>query len=309
MCRKTSLLIGIILTLYFLFPAISYAARLNKVLVLYPKVSSGYQIIFSSMIEGIKNNLHTSVEIYEVNEDTSPAAIDNWIAQHRGEVLITLGRRSHEIRKTLTTELPYVTGGIIASDDTDNGISLMGDPQRFISMMKTLSPKVKRVHSVYSEENSGWLVPYIMQTAKKRGIEIITYNVDSTQQAALTLQKILLNAETETDALWLLMDRVIPDAVMLPSILETAWKKKLMVFSSNPAHVKRGILFALYPDYKKMGQELAALAMNSQTHQQNPGLLPTKNLRAAINKRTASHLGLYLAPQTIQQMDLVFPTP
>ena len=60
----------------------------------------------------------------------------------------------------------------------------------------------------------------------------------------------------------------------VPMALEAAWKRRLVVFSSNPLHVKRGTLFALYPDHELMGSALADLAIRQIQGNPEPQILP-----------------------------------
>jgi len=293
---------------FFTHNVVSYQKDI-KILVLYPKVKAEYQVIFSSMIQGIKNKSGIPVGSFEVDANTTAETVDSWIRANNGKALITLGKQSFNISTQLTTRIPTITGATVAPQNKHSGISLMGEPKQFFSYIKSLNPMVSHVHIVYSKKNSGWLIPHITSAGIEHQIKVTTAIADDPQQAVLAFQNILVNAKGSVDALWLLMDRVIPDNAILPSILETAWKEKLIVFSSNPGHVQRGILFALYPDYEQMGHELAMLAIKTQSHQGANNIYPTKSLNAAINTRTASHLGLHPTPHTLQRFNKIFPTP
>ena len=101
------------------------------------------------------------------------------------------------------------------------------------------------------------------------------------------------------------------DRVILPMILEQAWEKQVVVFSSNPSHVNKGALFALYPDNEGMGRTLGALADNilAKKRPASPGLLPLRDLLTATNLRTAEHLGIQYTQAQREEFSLVFPSP
>ena len=68
--------------------------------------------------------------------------------------------------------------------------------------------------------------------------------------------------DLDDSALWLLQDRKIVDSkVVLPFILEKAWQKNIVVFSSALSHVKKGVLFSMYPDNQSHGEQLAKLVL------------------------------------------------
>ena len=75
------------------------------------------------------------------------------------------------------------------------------------------------------------------------------------------------------------------------------------------AHVKGGALLSLYPDNLDLGRSLAAAALRALgTPRPVPGVQPLRETRAAVNTRTAAHLGLDIQSR-LPMFDLVFPAP
>lgn len=54
---------------------------------------------------------------------------------------------------------------------------------------------------------------------------------------------------------------VVEPETILPTVIEQSWQRKLAVFSGSLQHVRRGVLFALYPDNRQLGRRLADLAL------------------------------------------------
>jgi len=78
------------------------------------------------------------------------------------------------------------------------------------------------------------------------------------------------------------------------------------VFSTNTAHVRRGVLFSLYPDNFALGKRLAGLAPNilSSGGYEKSGRLPLADVQSTVNLRTAKHLEL--DAERILRFDTVF---
>jgi putative ABC transport system substrate-binding protein len=88
-----------------------------------------------------------------------------------------------------------------------------------------------------------------------------------------------------------------------------SWNRKLVVFSSSFADVKRGVLFSLYPDNKAMGQQLGRLLEQRQQNQSAPATIyPVEDLLTAVNLRTAEHLGLHFSHSDIEGFHYVYPS-
>ncbi|MGA7594460.1 MAG: hypothetical protein WCA64_04610, partial [Gallionella sp.] len=121
-------------------------------------------------------------------------------------------------------------------------------------------------------------------------------------------QKIFSQADGHTDALWLPQDpTTVEESSILPMVLQDSWNNNLAVFSSNFGYVQRGVLFSLYPDNLGLGKSLAGLAQeilisgNYGKH----GLMPLRDVKGAINSRTAKHLGINL--NRLQSFNKIFP--
>ena len=95
------------------------------------------------------------------------------------------------------------------------------------------------------------------------------------------------------------------ERAILPLTLRESWNRNIAVFSSNPSHVPRGVLFSLYPDNRAMGRTLAAMAVEEGNGAAS--IEPLGDLRVAVNLRTAEHLGLDLSSRQRREFDLVFP--
>jgi putative ABC transport system substrate-binding protein len=94
----------------------------------------------------------------------------------------------------------------------------------------------------------------------------------------------------------------------LPLVLEGAWNRNIALFSSSLTHVRRGALFSLYPNNLAFGRRLAASVQSEAREGPAFGVMPLREVLAAVNVRTASHLGLTAAARQ-QNFDFVFPEP
>jgi len=129
------------------------------------------------------------------------------------------------------------------------------------------------------------------------------------KSAVRIYQEILAEANPERDALWLPQDATtVEEGAVLPMVLQEAWGRRLPVFSSSFGHVKRGVLFSLYPDNMGLGKNLAnsALGRLSAGDSVGRGVTPLKDVQTAVNLRTAKHLGLNFSSQQQRGFDLVF---
>ena len=170
-----------------------------------------------------------------------------------------------------------------------------------------VAPKVNVIHIAYSESNN-WLIKLAEIAAKNQGYTLDAKKVTSTKQALEYYQKLFNSELNQTDAIWLPVDRVSSqDKVTLPFILERAWARDVVVFSSKPSHAKRGALFSIYPDNYGLGGQLYEMIKEANSDSNAKRFSALISTLLAVNLRTAAHLGFKYSQEQQQSFQLTFP--
>jgi putative ABC transport system substrate-binding protein len=306
-CRLNALRSFLIVTTLFAGSALAIAGN-PRVAVLYPETTGGYKQVFNSMVSGVEEHSDIDVVSMELPKQPDSRTVNDWLHENRVDAVIALGSTSYAVARELPDDIPVTVGALVMSPDGYSGISLAGDPTLFMDNLRMLAPEVKRVYVIYSEKDSGWLVKLAAKAARERGIELVAHEVNTTREGLKQYDEVLEQASGSTDAIWVPLDTIVPDKLVLPKLLKTAWNKKIVVFSNNPLHAKKGVLFALFPDHKNMGFDLAKLAIEQIGMTLPRRVLPARNLKLAVNKRTASHLGISFTKNQQRQFDIIFPS-
>ena len=279
------------------------------VAVFYPEVEGAFARVFADIIEGIRKTSGLRISTRGLPKDPDNADLRDWLEAESAHSIIALGDHSYRTALALNLKLPVVVGASLLPPDGVRGISLAVDPAKFFERFGSLTPPVKRVFLVYSEKNSGWLIPYAKRAALAQGVELHSYPARDTRDAVRFYRDILDQANGPEDAIWLPLDNIAPYKTILPSVLEAAWNRRLVVFSNNPSHVRKGVLFSLFPDHQSMGQRLAGMALKAvRSPDGKREVLPLRDLKLAVNLRTASHLGLSYSSAMQRDFALIFPS-
>ncbi|WP_457324061.1 ABC transporter substrate binding protein, partial [Roseateles sp. P5_E11] len=229
-------------------------------------------------------------------------------------VLIGLGRGGMRVAAALADELAVMVGCVVSVQESEARNfpihTLAPDPALLLARLRRLKSSTRRVHLVYDPKLNTWLVKLAREAARAEGLELLAQEAADQAEALRAYAQLLASADPARDAVWLPQDpTTVDDNVVLTLVLKEGWNRNIAVFSSHLAHVKRGALFSLYPDNHELGR---SLAVSAQRLASNPkagaaGVLPLRQARAAINIRTAAHLGLDVA--TVQSgFDLVYPS-
>ena len=284
--------------------------------VLYPEVREPYDSIFRSIIDGIRSVPGIESKDYALTSDSDLKALPGWLNGGSFDAVIALGTRGLRMSEQLPSNLPTVVGAVQMSADLTErhitGIVLSPDPDVLFARLVAVAPRVRRVNVVYNPEVNGWLISRAKKAAVVQGIRLNALPATSFREAASRFRNLLSESKQDRDTIWILQDSTIFDErSMLPSILKTAWDRRLIVISNTPTDVKRGVLLALYPNNHAMGARLGRLAIDvagKGDHKvENSGVMPLRDLHVAINARTAKHLGLEISRHDLETYDLVFP--
>ncbi len=281
--------------------------------VVYPDVSEPYRSIFTAIIQGINDRAKVPVVSFALAPSEDAASLRARLKAARIQVVIALGKQGMQVVESLRSEFGVVVGGVVTVPEeaaTDRAIiSLSPDPALLFARLKELSATVQRVHVVYDPRQSRWLMRLAQEAARQQQLELRAQEAYDLKTAVQRYQLILADADEAHDVIWLPQDpTTVDENVVLPLILRESWSRRLLVFSSSFAHVKRGVLFSLYPDNVGLGRNLAGSALYylKAGQMQDRGLLPLQSVQIAVNLRTARHLGLQFSREQESAFNTVF---
>lgn len=308
------LLLGVAL-LFFTALAVTspaWAAGEDAIAVIYPDVDEPYRGIFAKIIEGIEDKIGDRVANHPVRANTDIGALRSSLHRQNTKVVIALGRQGMKAATVLDDGIGVVVGCVLTVPENETRgqpvINLSPDPALLFARMKALMPAAKRVFVVYDPASNDWLMTLAKEAARAQGVELVAYEAYDLRSAVRLYQEILSALDSKSDALWLPQDSTtVEENSVLPLVLQASWNQGIAVFSSNSGHVRRGVLFSLYPDNVALGKSLAGLAQGILISggYGRRGMMPLRDVQSTVNLRTAKHLGL--SPARLQGFDTIFP--
>lgn len=283
----------------------------GQIAVVYPDIGEPYRSVFAEIISGIETRTKTQVVSYAVGPATDANILRSLLKAKDVRVVIALGRQGMKAADVLGREFGVVVGGVVGVPESEAKnlpvISLSPDPSVLFARLTSLAPGVRRVYVVYDPRQNAWLIRLAKEAARRQGLELVTYEASDLKTAVGDYQSILAEAD-ENDAIWLPQDSTtVDEGVVLPMVLQKSWDRRVPVFSSSFGHVRRGVLFSLYPNNAGLGRNLANSALDYLSDDAvKGGVMALKDVQTAVNLRTARHLGLNFSSQLQSSFDLVF---
>ena len=291
---------------------IAQASGAGAIAVIYPDIGEPYRSVFTQIIDGIESKTKGRVTNFAVGANVDVGELNNSLRRQDTRVVIALGRQGVKVASALDSNIGVVVGGVLTAAENEmrnmQVNSLAPDPALLFSRLKGVMPKVRRVFTVYDPHQNAWMMRLAKEAARAQGLELTTYEAQDLRSAMRAYQEILETANSSQDALWLPQDSTtVEDSTVLPLVLQESWDHNLAVFSSSFGHVRRGVLFSLYPNNVELGRHLAGSALGYLASGENEtsGMMPLREVLMAINLRTAKHLGLNTSRP--QSFDMAFP--
>lgn len=290
---------------------VAQAAGLGNIAVIYPDIGEPYRSVFRQIIEGIEDKAKGRVTSFAVGANSNAGDLNDTLRRSDTRVVIALGRQGVKATSSLDNDIDVVVGGVLTPPEkgarTLQVNTLSPDPALLFSRLKGMMPKARRIFTVYDPRQNEWLIELAKEGARAQGLELVPYRVQDLRSAVHAYQEILSIADGSRDALWLPQDSTsVEESTVLPLVLQESWASNLAVFSSSFSHVKRGVLFSLYPDNVELGRHLADNALGIlATGGSAAAMSPLREVLMAVNLRTAKHLGL--STSRLQSFDMAFP--
>ncbi|NTW44263.1 MAG: hypothetical protein HGB14_07470 [Anaerolineaceae bacterium] len=263
--------------LLFLFSCSIYGEE-SQVLIVYPQVEEPLQRIYAAIIKGIEHKV-SDTELLELPEGITDAQSE--LDRHHPNKIIALGKRVADTIRKSSYRGQTLVGMVHSNPSEAAGVTLALDSQDFAKRLAQLAPFIKRVFAV--QEHTHPAITSIPVDSASTPAIIIREGGDMT--ATIRLLGHLVEEEATTS-----------DAVLIPAnlpsnifyeIAKIAWDRKIILLSTNLAHLESGVLMAFYPDVEGLGEQLGTLA--------NTGKLEFENLKsvtAGLNQRVAQHLNI-----------------
>lgn len=292
--------------LLFLAALAMAEAVADELSVVYPQVKAPYNEIFEQIIRGIEHQQQGELHLYPLDGKTAVEQTTKELSRDPNHLVIGLGKSGYQVAQQLQRTNNVVVGALPLQVSGIAGISLLTDPKVLFSSLKMLAPSIKKVHVLHSE-SSRWLINSAISQAPNFGIEIVAEEINDLKTAVNRYQDVLVSIDPTTTAVWLPLDAItVNEQVILPQVLELAWERNVVLFSSKPEHAKRGVLFSTFPDHFELGRELVIMVQQLQQGKISAAVVPLQQVQLAVNLRTAAHLGMEYKQEVLRKISITF---
>lgn len=266
------------------------------------KVDADTLILLSE--ESSKSNsiskIAQEIQFYESQADilyTNSLELDLPALEREYESLIVLGDDLAVQSFPTPPNIPYVVGAFAGNVDLDpssNSLSLELRPRVLYEEIIKAGLPLKVVWTVITPNHNPELLQSAMLDAAEMGIELKTIVSNGKQTTARAWFDVLASIDNKTEAIWISDSSYLEESGAYKYLLETAWKRSVMIVSHFPRYARRAVAIGFLPDLKLYARRLVDLLSEVELETGARSYITTDVAQRVLNKRTLEHLGLRL---------------
>jgi putative ABC transport system substrate-binding protein len=183
------------------------------------------------------------------------------------------------------------------------GASLDVPLVRQFEAIRTVVPAARRVGVLFNPAETGRVVREAEQVAREIGLTLVARAVRTPGE----VPQVLAALGRQVDVLWAVADGTVFFGGSTEHILRYTLSNGIPFMGLSPAFVQAGALMALSVDYRAVGEQCGALALQVLAGRAPGELTVTvpQKVTLHLNLRTAESIGLKIPPQAVKGAVLV----
>ena len=170
-----------------------------------------------------------------------------------------------------------------------------------LELIRELDPKLKRIGTLFSRQNTGFLIESAKLLAADSGFEIVAKEITSTKEAVSALQAF----ENENiDALWIIPDKLILARDFVEEMMLFCYRNRIPSIGFSASQIEMGALLVLsFESSEDIGRQAGELANKflSAPSDQPPPFTSARKTSLSINLKTAEKLGIILPDSLLKR--------
>ncbi len=178
-----------------------------------------------------------------------------------------------------------------------SGVSMDISPETYISTMKELFPKAKKIGLLYDPRHTAAFVAEAAAAARAAGLELVDKQVRDPREIPGLLDKM----RGTVDIFWMVPDETIAAAEAVDYLLHFSFQNSVPIFSFSKKYVEMGAVAALDVDPYDMGAQAGEIVNKLSTGKTGAIRVWARASHLAVNSKVAAKMGLKIRDDIIKK--------
>jgi putative ABC transport system substrate-binding protein len=279
-------------------PAPAIGSETQKIVVVKSADLKPYQ----DVLRGLKDGCGCDVQEAKLRSEEDTERI---LDSHPGAI-VAIGTAAFRKVEAIG-DIPIIYTMVIPSEITPplrpniSGVSMDISPNVYLSWMKALFPKAKKIGLIYDPRNTAAFVGDAKKAAATAGVELVTKQVSDASQIPAVLQGMQQNI----DVFWMIPDPTVVTKEMVDYLLRFSFQNRVPIFTFSKKYVEQGAVASLDIDPYDMGEQAASIVNRVLAGQSAGSRVYARKSKLTINMKMAAKLGLTIREETISKVDKI----
>ncbi|MCB9555105.1 MAG: hypothetical protein H6707_03300 [Deltaproteobacteria bacterium] len=249
--------------------------------------------VYEQVAEEFRAQLRAEVRILDVTARPNNAALTQWIADNRPDLLFAVGQTAYDFLRQQPKRAPIICSLVLHRiRPSDHCIDSHVPAQSYIALARALLPSLRRLAILHGKPTASQANSLARQ-AQRDGLLVTLIAADNDRQAISLLAKL----PRQTQALMLLPDLSILSSPVFQFALELQFRRGTALLGASRRQVQLGAAAAIEPVPVVLGRQAATLARRLLARDQTVAQLnrlhnASQAQRVIVSKSTASRLAL-----------------
>jgi len=169
-----------------------------------------------------------------------------------------------------------------------SGVSMDISPETYLSTMKELFPKAKKIGLLYDPQHTAAFVAEATKAAHAAGLELVDKQVRDPREIPGLLDRM----RGTIDVLWMVPDATIASAEAVDYLLHFSFQNSVPIFSFSKKYVEMGAVAALDVDPYDMGAQAGEIVNRLKAGKTGAIRAWARASHLTVNSNVAAKMGL-----------------
>jgi putative ABC transport system substrate-binding protein len=265
---------------FFPFPAHAFNVIVIKNAELRP---------YQDALRGFRDACNCDAQELKLEEDDGGGAV----LQKSPDAVVAIGTTVFKKVRAIE-DVPVIYAMVMPSEaalslrPNISGVSMDISPETYISTMKELFPKAKKIGLLYDPRHTAAFVAEAEKAARAAGLELVDKQVRDPREIPGLLDKM----RGTIDVLWMVPDATIAAAEAVDYLLHFSFQNTVPIFSFSKKYVEMGAVAALDVDPYDMGAQAGEIVNRLSAGKTGAIRAWARASHLTVNPKVAAKMGL-----------------
>lgn len=259
---------------------------------------------YAEALQGFRTACNARIHELVISE-LNGEDVQSEVRRRKPDLILAIGMDALlQVRKIKEKPIVYLMvlnpDSALHGEKNITGISMIIPPEKQLSSLRKVLPRLKKVGLVYNPKNTGHLVARAYQAAARIGIELTALRANRAED----FPELLRSMKGNVDAYWMLPDSMVITPASVEYLILFSMQNRMPILTFSEKYLKMGAFMSLEINTFKLGKQAGEMAVGILTGiavKELPGM-DAADANLTINHKIAEKIGIPLKREDLNNL-------